>query len=157
MSRNLIARSLVLSMCLGASATLLAQSGSVADDPPAALTVSGTILHVVSFPASDGAVGLHFDFQTATGTLLNVHAAPALFVGQQNVSYFADDQVDIVGVKAFIGKTLTMRGPTGAPGGRPASKASMAAVSCTRRCRAARSGKRWSRAADRRAVRAVEW
>jgi hypothetical protein len=134
MSRNLIARSLVLTACLCASAAVLAQSGAVPDDPPAALTVSGKILHVVSFPAPDGAVGMHFDFQTASGTLMNVHVAPALFVGQQNVSYFADDQVDIVGVKGFIdgnlsfiaqsitrdGKTLTMRGPTGAPAWTPA-------------------------------------
>jgi hypothetical protein len=76
---------------------------------------------------------LHFDLQTPAG-MLNVHVAPALFIGQQNVSYFADDRVAIVGVKAFIdgnvsfiarsitrdGKTLMARVADGTPAWTPA-------------------------------------
>ena len=134
MSRNLIARSLVFTVCacVCAPATVLAQNGSFNYDPPAEIAVSGQILHVVSFPAPDGAVGLHFDLQTPAG-MLNVHVAPALFIGQQNVSYFADDQVVIVGVKASIdgntsfiarsitrdGKTLMLRAADGTPAWTP--------------------------------------
>ena len=133
MSRNFIARSLVLTVCVCAPATVLAQHGWFNYDPPAEIAVSGQILHVVSFPASDGAVGLHFDLQTSAG-MVNVHVAPALFIGQHNVSYFADDQVDIVGVKVSIdgntsflarsitrdGKTLTLRAADGTPAWTPA-------------------------------------
>jgi len=133
MSRNFIARSLVLAVCVCAPATVFAQTDSFTYDPRAEITVSGQILYVVSFPASDGAVGLHFDLQTSAG-LLNVHVAPALFIGQSNVSYFAEDKIDIVGVKAFIdgntsfiarsvtrdGKTLVLRLADGTPAWAPA-------------------------------------
>jgi len=132
MSRNFIARSLALTVCLCAPAVLLSQSDPATYDPAAEVTYTGKILHVVSFPAPDGAVGLHLDFQTPTG-MLNVHVAPAGFIGQQNVSYYADDMVDIVGVKASVdgnmsfiarsitrdGKTLTLRAADGAPAWRP--------------------------------------
>jgi hypothetical protein len=132
MSRNFISRSLVLAVCVCAPATVFAQNDSFNYDPPAEITVSGQILHVVSFPASDGVVGLHFDLQTSAG-MVNVHVAPALFIGQLNVSYFADDKVDIVGVKAFIdgntsfiarsitrdGKTLVLRLADGTPAWTP--------------------------------------
>ena len=62
----------------------------------------GTIKTVVTFQDQAGMVGVHIDFLTADG-LVSVHLAPALFIGAQNFSFFADDQVEIVG---------TRRGPT---------------------------------------------
>ena len=135
MTRTLLARGLMFTLWLGASAAMLAQSASFTYDRAAEETVSGKIVHVVSFPAADGAVGVHFDFQTPAG-MLNVHVAPALFVGQKNAWYFADEQLEIVGVKAFIdgnksfiarsvtkdGKTLTLRGADGKPAWTPAGE-----------------------------------
>src|SRR5215208_2459321 len=92
MTRNRIARGLMFTLWLGASAGMLAQSGSVAYDSKAEVTVSGKILHLVSFAAPDGAVGVHFDLQTPAG-LLNVHVAPALFIGQSNFWFFADHEI----------------------------------------------------------------
>jgi len=134
MTRQLIARGVVFTLWLGASAGMLAQSSSVAYDPAAEVTVSGTILHLVSFAAPDGAVGVHFDLKTPAG-LVNVHVAPAMFIGQQNFWFFADNEVQIVGVKAFMdgnksfiarsvtkeGKTLTLRGADGKPAWTPAT------------------------------------
>ena len=133
MTRNRIARGLMFTLWLGASAGMLAQSGSVAYDSKAEVTVSGKILHLVSFAAPDGAVGVHFDLQTPAG-LLNVHVAPALFIGQSNFWFFADHEIDVIGVKAFMdgnksfiarsvtkdGKTLTVRGADGKPAWTPA-------------------------------------
>jgi len=135
MTRNLIARGAALALWLGASAAVLAQSGSLAYDPSAELTVSGSIVHVVSVAAPDGTVGVHLDFKTSDG-MLNVHVAPALFIGQENFWFFADDQLEIVGVKAFVdgntsfiarslkkdGKTLTLRAPDGKPAWKPATE-----------------------------------
>ena len=61
MTRNLIGRGFILTLWLGASATMLAQSESVAYDRSAEVTISGTILHLVPLPGPDGAVGVHFD------------------------------------------------------------------------------------------------
>jgi hypothetical protein len=120
MTRNFIARSVVCAAWLGLSATMLAQSGSFAYDPAAETTVTGKVVAVVSLPAPDG-VGVHFDFRAPDG-MLNV------------ASFFADDQLTLVGVKAFIdgnrsfivrsitkdGKTLTLRNAAGKPAWSPA-------------------------------------
>src|SRR5438128_237415 len=100
MTRHLITRGIALTLWLGASAALLAQSGSFTYDRTDEVTVQGSILHVVSFAAPDGAVGVHLDFKTPDG-MLNVHVAPASFIGQENFWFFADDQLEIVGVKTF--------------------------------------------------------
>jgi len=132
MTRNLIARFVMCTVWLGLSVTMLAQSGSFTYDPAAEATVTGTIVAVVSLPAQSG-VGVHFDFRTADG-MLNVHVAPALFIGMNNASYFAEDQLTLVGVKAFIdgnrsfivrsitkdGQTLTLRAADGKPAWSPA-------------------------------------
>ena len=134
MTRSLISRGFVVTLWLAASAGILAQSGS-AYDPSAEITVAGTITHVVSFTAPDGSVGVHFDFATPAG-MLNVHVAPALYIGMENFWYFADDQLEIVGVtsvaegnKAFIarllkkdGKTLKLRKADGTPAWTPATE-----------------------------------
>jgi hypothetical protein len=134
MTRSLISRGFVFTLWLAASAGILAQSGSTYD-PSAEITVSGTIKHVVSFTAPDGSVGVHLDLTTRDG-MLNVHVAPALYIGMQNFWFFADDQVEIVGVKsvvdgnkAFIartlkkeGKVLNLRNADGKPAWAPATE-----------------------------------
>ena len=132
MTRNLIARGVLCTVWLGLSAAVLAQSGSFTYDPAAEITVTGKIVAVVSLPAAEG-VGVHFDFRAPDG-MLNVHVAPALFIGMNNASFFAEDQLTLVGVKAFIdgnrsfivrsitkdGKTLTLRNAAGKPAWSPA-------------------------------------
>ena len=133
MIRTLIAGGCLVALSLGTS-TAAAQSGSIAYDPAAEITLSGTIQHAVSFAAPDGSVGVHFDFKTPTG-IVNVHVAPAMFIGQQNFWFFADDRLEIVGVQALIdennsfiarsitkddGKTLTLRRADGTPVWSPA-------------------------------------
>ena len=134
MTRSLISRGFVFALWLAASAAILAQNGSIYD-PSAEITVTGTITHVVSFTAPDGSVGVHLYFRTPAG-MLNVHVAPALYIGMQNFWFFADDQVEIVGVKsvadgnkAFIarslkkdGKTLNLRTAHGKPAWTPATE-----------------------------------
>ena len=134
MSRSLVSRGIAVTLWLAASAGILAQSGSTYD-PSAEITVAGTIKHVVSFTAPDGSVGVHLDFTTPDG-MLNVHVAPALYIGMQNFWFFADDQLEIVGVtsvaagnKAFVartlkkdGKTLNLRNAEGKPAWTPATE-----------------------------------
>jgi hypothetical protein len=134
MTAKRFVRDFVFTLGLGASAALLAQSSSFTYDPSAEVAVAGKILHVVSFMAPDGTAGVHFDFQTPAG-MLNVHVGPAMFIGMQNVSYYADDQVEIVGVKSFVdgnkafiarsvtkdGKTLAVRSAEGTPAWTPAA------------------------------------
>jgi len=113
---------------IAASAALLAQSGSIAYNPTEEATISGTILHVVSLQAPDG-FGVHFDFKTPNG-MVNVHVAPAAFIGESNFWFFADEALEISGVTMFVdgnksfvartitkpdGKRLTLRGPEGRP------------------------------------------
>jgi hypothetical protein len=67
-------------------------------DRAAEKSLAGTIKAVVSYPASDGSYGVHFDLETATG-MVNVHVGPAAFIGEQNFCFFAEDKVQIVGAK----------------------------------------------------------
>jgi len=134
MTRSGISRGFAVTLWLAASAGILAQTGATYD-PGAEVTVTGTIKHVVSFTAPDGSVGVHLDFTTPDG-MLNVHVAPALYIGMQNFWFFADDQLEIVGVKsvvdgnkAFIvrtlkkdGKALNVRSADGKPAWTPASE-----------------------------------
>jgi len=77
----------------------------------------GTIKTVVTFQDPAGMVGVHIDLQTADG-LVSVHLAPAMFIGAQNFSFFADDQVEIVGTRrtyegnAAIWATAIRKGST---------------------------------------------
>jgi hypothetical protein len=67
-------------------------------DRAAEKVFSGTIKAVVSFAAPDGNVGVHFDLKTADG-IVSVHVAPAMFIGQQNFWFYADDRLEIVGTR----------------------------------------------------------
>jgi hypothetical protein len=115
------------------STLVFGQSGSIYR-PADEITISGTILHVVSLQGPDG-FGVHFDLTTPAG-MVNVHVAPALYIGEKNLFFFADEPIVLVGVKLFVdgnksfvvrsitkadGKTLVLRGADGTPLWTPSS------------------------------------
>ena len=82
-----------------ASSVMLAAQGGGKYDLSAEKTYTGSIKTVVSFAAPDGSVGVHFDVKTDDGKIVSVHVGPALYVGMQNFFFFAEDKVQIVGVR----------------------------------------------------------
>jgi hypothetical protein len=90
--RHFISAVLIVSTSVFAAA-------QVAYDRSGEQIFQGTIKSLASFPAPDGNVGVHFDLKTDDGQIVSVHVAPALYLGMQNVYFFADDRVQIVGVK----------------------------------------------------------
>jgi hypothetical protein len=97
-------------------------------NPAAETSVSGTIRYVISVVGPDGSVGVHFELKTASGPV-RVHVAPAVFIGMNNFSFFADDTVAIRGARVGKGadeaiwarlvvkdgKTLVLRDDDGTP------------------------------------------
>ena len=83
-------------LLVAASAVLAAQAPY---DRAAEKVVTGTIKTVVSLPAADGSVGVHFDLKTDDGKIISVHVGPALYIGMQNFYFFADDRVEIIGTR----------------------------------------------------------
>jgi hypothetical protein len=77
MLMNTFTRGVVLVLCVSSGGAIGAQSRSFTYDPAAETTLTGTILHVVTFRAPDGVVGVHFDLQGPTG-MINVLVAPAM-------------------------------------------------------------------------------
>jgi hypothetical protein len=69
-------------------------------DDTAETSIAGTIRTMVTFQDPAGTVGVHLDLQTADG-LVSVHLAPAMFIGQNNVWFEADDQVEIIGTRTL--------------------------------------------------------
>jgi hypothetical protein len=132
MTHTSFRRSFVFTIVVAGSTAMLAQSGSFTYDRAAETTVTGRILHVVPFAAPDGGVGVHFDLEGPSG-MINVHVAPALYLGQQNIAFFSDDQIEITGVKVDQdgnkslvarlirrnGKTFTLRTDEGTPAWTP--------------------------------------
>ncbi len=128
MIRKIIVQGFILSLWVGCSAAMLAQSGSSLYNRASEKTISGIILHVVSMPGKGEAVGVHLDMKTPDG-IVNVHLAPAMFIGEKNFWFFADEPVEITGVRASHegntaivarlvtkgGKTLTLRNENGTP------------------------------------------
>src|SRR5262245_52883879 len=97
---------------------LIGAGVAYAVDPPARydrateVTITGTILHVASAVSADGTVGVHLDLKTADG-LVGVAVAPALFIGQNNFWFAADDRVEIIGSRIVQeGKTIWARAVT---------------------------------------------
>ena len=82
-------------LVLSASAMLAAQSPSPYAGA-AERVVAGTIKTLVALPAADGSVGVHFDLRTAEG-MVDVHVAPAMFIGQENFWFYAGEAVVITG------------------------------------------------------------
>ena len=91
MTQRSIIAALVLSIW---AAPVAAQSFGPADNP-----VAGTIKAVATFTDSSGTVGVHLDLQTTEGVVA-VHVAPAMFIGQSNFSFLAEDQVEVVGIRS---------------------------------------------------------
>lgn len=133
MTRNILIRGVVLIVALACSAGAFAQSAGKAQpaaryDPAAETSVAGTIAGVISAPAADGVVGVHFQVRTPGG-IVNVHVGPALFIGNNNFWFFAEDEVQITGATVGHGadtavwarqitkggKTLILRNPDGTP------------------------------------------
>jgi hypothetical protein len=79
-----------------ASSVLLGAQLPTGYDRAAEKTIAGTIRAVASYPAPDGTVGVHLDLKT-DGGIVSVHVAPAMYIGQNNFWFFADDKVEIIG------------------------------------------------------------
>ena len=122
----------VSAFVIAAGAALAAQtpvSAPRAYDPGTEVTYGGIVTEVVPTTGPDGSVGVHLTLATARGTAVRVQLGPALFIGMNNGSFIADDQVLVTG--AFVahdgevalwartisknGKTLTLRSPDGTP------------------------------------------
>ena len=128
MMRNVAVSVFVISACVALAAQTPA-SAPRTYDPAEEVTYSGIITGVVAANGADGTVGVHVDLQTAKGVSVKVHLGPAMFIGMNDSSFFADDQVLVTG--AFVthdgdvalwartitkhGKTLTLRSPDGTP------------------------------------------
>jgi hypothetical protein len=127
-------RSLALSLLvLGVVATAAAAqpSGTMPGqyDPNIEASYSGIVVSVMSVTGPDGTVGVHLDLKTAAGTIVKVHLGPAVFIGMNNFSFFADDLILVRG--AYVshdgevalwarqvskeGTMLTLRSPDGTP------------------------------------------
>lgn len=116
-----------------ASSMMLAGQTPGRYDRAAETTITGSIKAVVSYPSADGSVGVHFDLKTTDG-IVSVHVGPAMYIGQRNFWFFADDNVEIVGTRvesdgnvAVWAKAiqkgsdlLVLRGAEGAPKWKPA-------------------------------------
>ena len=75
---------------------------AAAGTAPASYDPNGSVVRrrrhrVVSVAGPDGTVGVHLDLKTATGTIVKVHLGPAVFIGMNNFSFFADDQILVRG------------------------------------------------------------
>jgi hypothetical protein len=133
MTRNAVKRGFIVALWMAGSTAIFAQTGPFVYDRAAETTVAGSILHVVAFAAPDGSVGVHFDLKGPNG-MVNVHVAPAMFIGINNFSFLADETIAIIGVpvvqdgnKWFLaraitkdGKTIVLRGEHGKPAWTPA-------------------------------------
>jgi hypothetical protein len=127
-------RSLALSLLVvGVFATTsAAQSPGAASGPYNATAegvYGGIVTSVISVAGPDGTVGVHLNLKTATGVNVKVHLGPAVFIGMNNFSFFADDLILVKG--AYVthdgevglwarevfkgGKALALRGPDGTP------------------------------------------
>jgi hypothetical protein len=125
------ARLALSSFALSLVATIAAAQAPPAGryDPAVEASYAGVIVGVVSVAGPDGNVGVHVNLKTATGTIVRVHLGPAMFIGMNNFSFFAEDQILVKG--AYVshdgdvaiwarqvskgGKTLDLRSSDGTP------------------------------------------
>ena len=128
MKRSLTVAALVITACT-APAAQTPVSAPRAYDPSTEVTYGGIVTGVVATRGPDGTVGVHLDLATGRGVSVRVHLGPAMFIGMNDSSFFADDQVLVTG--AFVthdgevalwartitknGKTLALRSPDGTP------------------------------------------
>lgn len=129
MMRTLALSVLVAGVLASSAAAQTPATAAPQYDPAAEVTYGGIIAGVISVTGTDGTVGVHLNLKTGTGVIVKVHLGPAMFIGMNNFSFFADDQVLITG--SFVshggemalwarqvnkeGKTLTLRSPDGTP------------------------------------------
>jgi hypothetical protein len=122
--------SILVAGAVAVSAAAQSRSAAPAQyDPSAEVSYGGIVTAVIGVTAPDGTVGVHLSLKTGTGVLVKVHVGPAMFIGMNNFSFFADDQVLVRGSLVShdgetalwarqvskAGKTLTLRGEDGAP------------------------------------------
>ena len=124
MTRTLALSSLALVLSVSVAA---AQSARY--DPQTEQTYGGVITQVISVTGADGTVGVHLNVKTATGTTVQVQLAPAVFIGMNNFSFFAEELVLVKGAPVNHdgtvaiwarevskgGHTLTLRDADGTP------------------------------------------
>jgi hypothetical protein len=127
----MITRLALSSLVLGLTATVATAQPPAPGkyDPAIEASYAGVVTQVVSVTGPDGTVGVHLNLKTATGTTLRVHLGPAVFIGTNNFSFFADDLILVRGsyvshdgdvaiwarLVSKEGKTLALREPDGAP------------------------------------------
>jgi hypothetical protein len=127
----MVTRLALSSFALSLAATIAAAQPPATGryNPNSEATYAGVITSVISVAGPDGNVGVHLNLKTATGTIVKVHLGPAVFIGMNNFSFFADDLILVKG--AYVshdgdvaiwarqiskaGKTLALREPDGAP------------------------------------------
>ena len=97
-------RSLAVSAFVIAACTALAAQTPVsaprAYDPATEVTYGGIVTGVVPTNGPDGSVGVHLTLATARGVAVKVQLGPAVFIGMNDASFIADDQVLVTG--AFV-------------------------------------------------------
>ena len=124
------AMSVLVSGALAVSVSAQPRTAATAQyDPNAEAAFGGVITQVISVVGPDGTVGVHLNLKTGTGKVVRVHVGPAMFIGMNNFSFFADEQVLVTGPivsragESAVwarevtkgGKTLTLRSPDGTP------------------------------------------
>jgi hypothetical protein len=128
MMRSVAVSALVISACVALSAQAPVKAPTTYD-PSAEVTIGGVVTTVLPTRGPDGIVGVHLDLAIAQGSSVMVHLGPAMFIGMNDGSFFADDQVRVTG--AFVahdgevalwareitthGRTLTLRNADGTP------------------------------------------
>ncbi len=128
MKRSLTVAALVITACAAVAAQTPAKAPR-AYDPSTEVTYGGIVTAVLATNGADGIVGVHLDLAISRGSSMMVHLGPAMFIGMNDSSFLAEDQVLVTG--AFVshdgevalwartvtknGKTLALRGPDGTP------------------------------------------
>ena len=122
--------SILVAGAVAVSAAAQSRSAAPAQyDPSAEVSYGGIVTGVIAVTAPDGTVGVHLSLKTGTGLSVKVHVGPAIFIGMNNFSFFADDQVLVRGSLVShggetalwarqvskAGKTLTLRSEDGTP------------------------------------------
>ena len=106
----MISKCISSALVIGATTILAAQSPARYDRTHEE-TLSGTIKAVASYPSPDGAVGVHVDLRTPQG-LVDVRIGPAMFIGQENFWFFAEDTMTVTGARLsgaegpFLARTI---------------------------------------------------
>jgi hypothetical protein len=129
MTKRLSLSILALVFAASSAAAQTPATASAHYDPGTEASYGGVVTGVVSIAGPDGSVGVHLNLKTATGTIVRVEVGPAIFIGMNNFSFFADDLILIKG--AYVrhdgdvavwarsvskdGKTLELRDTDGTP------------------------------------------